>query len=127
MFQNCSKIYAKSMPKCIGKSMSNEVGKMGDGRARREPLGQARRETRQVQKSIHSAIHVISSSPSIDFPLVALITRGGIQCVGSELATCESMATKRCPNCDQEMLKSIPNGYQKMPKTLQMATKMHPR
>ena len=107
--------------------MSNKVGKMVDGQAGRDPPGPAGPKYRQHQKSIHPAIHVISSSPSIDFPLVALITRRGIQYVGSELATCESMVTKRCPSCDPEMPTSTANGDQKAPKTSQMATKMHPK
>ena len=61
--------------------MSNEVGKMVDGQAGWDPPGWAGPKYGQVQKSIHPAIHVISSSPSIhpsiDFPRVALITRKG--------------------------------------------------
>ena len=63
----------------------------------------------------------------LDFPLVALITRREIQCVGSELATCESMVARRCPRCDPELPTSIANGDQKIPKTSQMAAKMHPK
>ena len=63
----------------------------------------------------------------LDFPLVALITRREIQCVGSELATCESMVARRCPSCDPELPTSTANGDQKAPKTFQMAAKMHPK
>ena len=107
--------------------MSNKVGKIVDGQAGRESPSPAHPKYRQHQKSIHPAIHVISSSPSIDFPLVALITRRVIQCVGSELATCESMVARRCPRCDPELPTSIANGDQQIPKTSQMAAKMHPK
>ena len=110
MLQNCFKIYAKSVPKWSGNFMSNKVGKMVDGQAGRDPPSPAGLKYRQHQKSIHPAIHVISSSPLIDFPRVALITRRGIQYVGSELATCESMVTKRCPSCDPEMPTSCRKG-----------------
>ena len=63
MFQNCFKIYAKSVPKWPGNSMSNKVGKMVDGQAGRDPPSPAGLKYRQHQKSIHPAIHVISSSP----------------------------------------------------------------
>ena len=44
--------------------MSNKVGKMVDGQAGRESPGPADHKYRQHQKSIHPAIHVISSSPA---------------------------------------------------------------
>ena len=65
MFQICFKIDAKSIPKCSGKAMSNKVGKIVDGQAGRDPPGRARPKHRQHQKSIHPAIHVISSSSFI--------------------------------------------------------------
>ena len=73
--QNVSKIDAKSMAKCVRKSMSNKVEKMVDGQADRDPPGRADLKSRQGQNSsIQQSMWLVL----LDFPLVALITKGAI-------------------------------------------------
>ena len=74
---------------------------------------------------IHPSIH-----PSIDFPRVALITKGAILCVGINLATCQAVlrwwpkdARKR-PNMSKSDPKWLPRDAQNVPNGDQSGPKM---
>ena len=130
MICKCSKIASKSMPNpsqngqetpCQTKSEKWWMAKRAGSHWAPPTLSSVNTKSPSIQQSMW----LVLLHPSIDFRRVALITRRGIQRVGSELATCESMVTKRCPSCDLEMPTSKANGDQKAPKTSQMATKMH--
>ncbi len=132
MICKCSKIASKSMPNpsqnaqenpCQTKSEKWWMAKRAASHRAPPALSSVNTKSPSIQQSMWLVLLYLS----IDFPLVALITRREIQCVGSELATCESMVARRCPRCDPELPTSIANGDQKIPKTSQMAAKMHPK